>query len=89
MDQIKVVLPADLKLLQFAGSELFSADGALNDAGAGQYRVMQGHLEGSNVNSAGEMIKLVELVKHIEANQRVLQYQDEMLGKSLGKFAEI
>jgi flagellar basal body rod protein FlgG len=35
------------------------------------------------------MVKLIELVKHIEANQKVMQFQDEILGKSLDKFAEL
>ena len=89
VDQLRLMTPADPKDLKFSGSESFTVEGALDEVSVSQYQILQGHLEGSNVNSAGEMIKLVELVKHLEANQRVMQYQDEMLGKSLGKFAEI
>lgn len=90
IDQLRIVTVNDPASLKTSGGDsLLVDDGAVSDATQATYRVMQGHLEGSNVSSASEMIKLVEFVKHIEANQRVLQYQDEMLGKALDKFIEL
>jgi flagellar basal-body rod protein FlgF len=51
--------------------------------------VVQGHLEGSNVNAATEMIQVVETVRHFETGHRVLQAYDsisEMAHRSLGEF---
>jgi flagellar basal-body rod protein FlgF len=88
IDQLKVVRVIDPTQLVAQGNGNFFVDEiTVEDVKVAHVRA--GFLEGSNVNSASEMIKLVELVKHIEANQRVMQYQDEMLGKALDKFAEI
>jgi flagellar basal-body rod protein FlgF len=51
--------------------------------------IRQGFLENSNVNSAREMVRLMETIRHFESGQKVIQSYDEMLGKSLGKFAEL
>ncbi len=45
--------------------------------------IQQGYLEGSNVNSAYEMINAVETLRHFELNQRLLHMQQEMYKSSL------
>jgi flagellar basal body rod protein FlgG len=40
--------------------------------------VIQGALEGSNVDPVGLMVELVEAHRHFEAQQRVMQASDEM-----------
>jgi len=82
---VKVLDPSSLVM---QGNGIFLAKSEVLDDATG-FRIRQGALEGSNVNSATEMVKLIELVKHIEANQKVMQFQDEILGKSLDKFAEL
>ena len=45
--------------------------------------IQQGYLEGSNVDSAYEMINTVETLRHFELNQRLLHMQQEMYKSSL------
>ena len=45
--------------------------------------IQQGYLEGSNVDSAYEMINAVETLRHFELNQRLLHMQQEMYKSSL------
>jgi flagellar basal-body rod protein FlgG len=84
-----------LRLMRFAnprsmintGSGLYAAGGAAPDpVGAG--RVRQGFLEGSNVNSTREMVRMIETVRQFEAGQKVVQAYDEMLDRALGKLGD-
>lgn len=52
-------------------------------------RVRQGFLERSNVDSATEMVRVVETVRHFESGQRALQAMDDLndkLLRTLGSF---
>lgn len=51
-------------------------------------RVSQGHLESSNVDSAQEMIKLVETFRHFETSHKVLQAYDELNDKALKNLSQ-
>ncbi len=41
----------------------------------------QGYLESSNVNSVSEMVEMIALSRNYEANQKVIQTQDTIMGK--------
>jgi len=51
-------------------------------------KLYQGHLEASNVNTASEMVKLIETVRHFEAMQKVVHGTDEMTERALRKLGE-
>ncbi|MCK5201552.1 MAG: flagellar hook-basal body complex protein, partial [Spirochaetales bacterium] len=44
-------------------------------------KVVQGFLEGSNVNPVTEMVKMIEINRAYEANQKVIQSQDSLTGR--------
>ena len=44
--------------------------------------VQQNYLETSNVNTVEEMVNMIEVTRAYEANQKVLQANDELLSKS-------
>ncbi|WP_162299600.1 flagellar hook-basal body protein [Pseudomethylobacillus aquaticus] len=46
-------------------------------------RVAQGQLESSNVDSAQEMVRMLETFRHFEMSHRILQAYDELNDKSL------
>jgi flagellar basal-body rod protein FlgF len=87
-----------LKVAQFADSVVMPriGDSGLFGAGAsapatGESRptlIRQGHLETSNVNTASEMVRLIETVRHVEATQKVVQGLDEMQERALRKLGE-
>lgn len=48
-----------------------------------QYRVLQGFLEGSNVNPVEELVQLIELQRQFEMGQRVIRANDSTLDRSI------
>lgn len=82
----------------------FDAPQNLTRLGAGVYRagqeraqpmreggssVLQGYLEGSNVNPAHEMAGLIEVMRHFESLQKTAQFVDDMTGRAVQKLGEI
>lgn len=63
------------------GSTLLQASAAPDTSGAGT-RVIQGHLELSNVNLIGEMVGLIRAQRAYEAGQKVIQSLDEVLARA-------
>lgn len=51
--------------------------------------VQQGYLEMSNVNTVTEMVNMISVTRAYEANQKVLQAQDEMLGKAVSDVGKV
>jgi flagellar basal-body rod protein FlgF len=67
--------------LTHGGGGLLIAEGeATAVEGAG---VMQGVLEGPNVDAVQAMVEMITLLRHFEMNQKALQAQDESLGNLL------
>jgi flagellar basal-body rod protein FlgF len=50
---------------------------------AGKYRIFQGMLEGSNVNTIRQMLEMINLTRSYEANQKALTAHDETLGRAV------
>ncbi len=50
-------------------------------AGDGRPKVRQGFLEGANVNVVTEMVKMINVHRTYEANQKVIQTEDSLLGR--------
>ncbi len=48
-------------------------------------KVRQGFLEGSNVNPVTEMVQMIEVNRTYEANQRLIQAEDGLLGKLINE----
>lgn len=76
--------PADLARL---GEGLYAATADTAPLAANA-RVRQGWLENSNVATAKEMVGLIETVRHYEANQRLIQGWDELLGRTIRTLGE-
>ena len=54
------------------------------EAEEGQFQVMQGFLENSNVSAIREMINLIEVGRAHEANQKMIQTFDQNVGRAIG-----
>lgn len=86
--RLKLAEFSDTRLLKSAGAGFFVADDPnlrTNDATSSSVR--QGYLEMSNTSSVTEMASLIEAMRSFEANQRVLQTQDERMGKVISELA--
>ncbi len=52
-------------------------------------KVLQGFLEQSNVNVISEMVDMITVLRAYEANQKILQIQDDALGKAVNEVGMI
>lgn len=82
-DRLRLIRGAES--LQAAGAGVFKgAPGAeFEEVPAGQGRVLQGALEGSNVNLLRGMVDLLAVVRQYEANQKAVESQDETINQMI------
>jgi flagellar basal body rod protein FlgG len=76
LDRLRVVKAATVKP---EGGGRWRAESELEPAD--QYRVVQGALEGSNVDGIGAMLELIEEGRHFELLQKAIHTSDEMDAK--------
>lgn len=84
---------AQLQLVDFAaGTQLnkvgngnFSAPAGVTPQAASGTQLYQGYLEGSNVDMSESMVATMNLVRAYEANQKLLQMQDETLKSTVNE----
>jgi flagellar basal body rod protein FlgG len=88
LGQLKLVTFADPRALARGEEGLFTTEQPTTVQPEGEARLRQGHLEASNVNTAAEMVRLMETVRHFEASQKVVQGVDEMTERALRKLGE-
>jgi len=50
-----------------------------------QPSLRQGYLEGSNTSSVSEMVNLITAMRTFEANQRIIQMQDQRMGQAISE----
>ncbi|MFV1922194.1 MAG: flagellar hook-basal body protein [Methylotenera sp.] len=89
-------LVAQLKIVSFNSPEtLLKIGGGLFIPSSESYtqliehpRVSQGSLESSNVDSAQEMVNLIETYRHFEASHKVIQAYDELNEKTLQNLSQ-
>jgi flagellar basal-body rod protein FlgF len=53
----------------------------------GEFKVVQGFLEKSNVNIVREMVEMIEVQRSYEANQKTIQAHDQTLGRLINEVA--
>lgn len=86
VDRLRVVDIAT-DALKREGESLYSASQPVQVLMTSQ--VLQGAVEASNVDLSGQMVHMMTVMKAYEANQRVIQIQDEMLGKAVNEVGKI
>jgi flagellar basal-body rod protein FlgF len=73
--------------LQHVGGNFYTGPAASTSQDLPQ--VMQGYLEASNANPSQLMTQLVEVARSYEASQKMVQNQDEMLGRTIASLGRI
>jgi flagellar basal-body rod protein FlgG len=87
VDTLRVVDIPNPESLRQARDTMFTAtDATIENGFSGQ--VEQGFLEGSNVVPVREMVELITLSRAYEANSRMIQLQDETLGRAVNDIAK-
>lgn len=93
VDRIKIVNFNDIREIKKVGYNLYRATEdsgpakILEVTGGKRPKVIWRFLEGSNVNPVTEMVKLIETQRSYEANARVLQQHDNLLGRAVNDIA--
>lgn len=89
VDRLSIVTFDDLSGLRKTGGNLYINYTNQPVWQAQNVKVMQGYLEGSNVNMADEVVNMVEINRAYELNQRVLRIIDESLAKSVNEVGRV
>jgi flagellar basal-body rod protein FlgG len=87
VDQIRLVDFNKLDIRKEGNNLYVAEDGA--EVLEFQGQVLQGFLEESNVNSIREMVDMINVMRSFESNQKVVQTQDETLGKAVNEVGRI
>lgn len=93
LDTLKIVEFDIDRYLAKQGSSLYrdtevSGPATVIEAGD-RPKVIQGFVEGSNVNAVTEMVQMIEVNRAYEANQKVVQAADAMLGKLINEVIRV
>jgi flagellar basal-body rod protein FlgF len=93
LDTLKVVDFPKERFLAKQGASLWrateeSGEAAIMASGS-RPKITQGYVESSNVNPVLEMVRMIEVNRAYEANQKTIQSEDSMLGKLINETARV
>jgi flagellar basal-body rod protein FlgG len=74
-------------LARVGDNEFVPRDASVASREASGTTVLQGFIEGSNVDVTGTLTTMLELQRAYQASQRMIRYQDETLMKAVGEIA--
>lgn len=86
VDRLAVVSFADLRQMSKEGDNLYSTN---QQPVFSNSEVIQGALEGSNVNPIGEMVDMITAFRAYEANQKVVKANDDTLSRAVNDIARL
>lgn len=86
MGQLRLVEIPEAALIR-EGQSLYVSNQPVQ--AAGNARIQQGAVEGSNVDMSGQMVKMITVMRAYEANQKVIQTQDATLDKAVNEIGRI
>lgn len=90
IDRLRIAIPDDYAEMKKTASGLFSVGGYTElpeDGGA--TRIMQGVLEGSNVNLAEEMTRMMASQRGLQSASQIIKMYDEMTDKAYNTISRI
>lgn len=79
----------DWERLTKAGDNLFIAPDEVDVIPAENAKLQVGFLEKANINIVKEIVDLITITRIYEANQKAIQAQDEILGKSVNELGSL
>jgi len=91
--RLRIVDVSESRYLQKQGQNLWGSTWESGDAfdvvDANRPRALQGFLEKANVNPVTEMVQMIEVNRAYEANQKVIQTQDQNTGRLLSEVLRV
>lgn len=88
VDKLRIVSFANQGVLEKQGDSYFKREGTVEELPA-KGIIQQGFLEGANVNAVSEMVDLINVFRSYEANQKMIQTQDDTLGKAVNEVGKV
>jgi len=90
LDQLKITTVDDMKTIKKVGDNQFTIPANLPQPHAAtEYTVRQGTLEKSNVNAITALRNMIEIMRTYEANSKVIQTEDNLMGRSVNDIARL
>lgn len=78
------------EFLRKVGDSLYEmAEGVESEEIPYEGEVIQGYLEGSNVNTIQEMVDMITLLREFESGQKIIRMQDEILQKASNEIGRV
>jgi len=88
IDKLKVVSFENMRHIKKEGDSMYrETEYSGPPLPPGEYKVIQGFLEKSNVNIVREMVDMIEVNRSYEANQKTVTSHDQTLGKLINEVA--
>ncbi len=87
--RLRIVEVSDPQQLAALGDGSFAAPAGVELIDTATARVRQGFLETSNVSAVGEVIRMMEIVRHFEATQRLARTHDDMMSKAISQLGRV
>lgn len=87
--RLGLVMPDSLATLKKVGDTAFRAEGPTQPVPLAQRQVAPGYLEASGVEPTTEMIAMIEASRAIEANVRIMQTHDQMIGSLIARVMRV
>ncbi len=90
IDKIQTIEPSKIEKLKKQGDNLYRYEAELTEDEKNiSGKIMQGSLEGSNVNSVEEMVKMIETYRAYESANKVIRAYDDTLAMAVNDIAKI
>jgi flagellar basal-body rod protein FlgG len=89
VDRLRLAAVTSASALQARGDGLYALSDAEQSVDASGAAVRQGFLETSNVDSVGEMISLMDRMRHFESAQRFVQGYDSMMRDAINTLGKV
>jgi len=89
IDKLRVVQIGAEAVLQYVGNGSYVAPPDLGSESLVGVSVRQGFLEASNVTPVGEMVQMMEVLRHFEASQRLVTGYDSLMGKAISELGKV
>ena len=83
LGQIGLFKPVEMHTMSREDGVMFRVDGEIE--GAGEARVLQGFLEGSNVNAITQVTRMIEIQRAYEMGQSFLETEDQRIRNAIEK----
>lgn len=85
IDSLQIVNFEDNSQLRKVGDNLYTGTDAMVPF---QGKIMQGYVESSNVNPVTAMVDLIAVSRTYEANQKMIQVHDTLMGKAVNEIGK-